>query len=178
MRTPGVLDAVIAEIDGLLRAGLFNDDIADDVDLLPHVEPPAGRSVEQCLVTIRSHLERIRTTGVWEQARLPQTDWEWRKQFPELSSLLGGYFHQDYPRFYRSHREALDDYLDGNPEEYLAEAAEELGAFLSCASSDKELERAAEILGLMVYPPDGVPLRQWLTDVQGILTHRLRRGAV
>ncbi|MGV9252469.1 contact-dependent growth inhibition system immunity protein [Streptomyces sp. NPDC003697] len=173
MRTPGTLDAVIAEIDDLLQIGLFNDEIADDVDLLPHVEPPAGRSVEQCLVTIRSHLEQIRTSGVFEQTQLPQTDWEWRKRFPEVSSLLGGYFHQEYPRFYGSHREALDDYLDGNPKEYLTKATKELSAFLSCVSSDKELERAAEILGLMVYPPDGVSLRQWLTDIQGIITHRL-----
>ncbi|WP_250402367.1 contact-dependent growth inhibition system immunity protein [Streptomyces cellostaticus] len=177
MRTPGALDAVIAEIDDLLRVGLFDDAIADDVDLLPHVEPPAGRTVEQCLATIRSHLQRVKTSGVYEQARLPQTDWEWRKRFPELSSLLGGYFHQDYPRFYDSHREALDDYLDRNPGEYLAAAAQELGDFLSCVPSDEDLDRATEILGLMVYPPDGVSLRQWLTDIEGLITHRLRRGA-
>ncbi|MGV9989738.1 contact-dependent growth inhibition system immunity protein [Streptomyces sp. NPDC003374] len=176
MRAPGTLDAVIAEIDDLLQVGLFDDEIADDVDLLPHVEPPAGRTVEQCLAIIRSHLERIRASGVYEQAELPQTDWEWRKRFPELSSLLGGYFHQDYPKFYGSHREALDDYLDGNPREYLAQAAQELSDFLSCVSSDTELERAAETLGLMVYPPDGVSLRQWLTDIQGIITHRLHRA--
>ncbi|MEU0603492.1 contact-dependent growth inhibition system immunity protein [Streptomyces sp. NPDC006393] len=177
MRAPGTLDAAIAEIDDLLQVGLFNDEIADDVDLLPHVEPPDGRTVEQCLATIRSHLERIRASGVYEQAELPQTDWEWRKRFPELSSLLGGYFHQDYPKFYGSHREALDDYLDGNPREYLAAAAQELGEFLSRVSSDKELERAAEILGLMVYPPDGVSLRQWLTDIRNIITHRHRAGS-
>jgi hypothetical protein len=102
VRKPGLLDQVIAEIDDLLQVGLFSDEIADDVGILPHVEPPVGSTVEQCLAVTRSHLERIKNGGVYQHSVLPQTDWEWWKQFPELRHLLAAYFHQDFSRFYAS----------------------------------------------------------------------------
>jgi hypothetical protein len=175
VRKPELLDQVISEIDDLLQVGLFSDEIADDVDLLPHIAPPAGRTVEQCLTVIRTHLESIRNGGAYQRSALPQTDWEWGKQFPELGHLLAGYFHQDFSRFYTSHRDALDDYFDGNPADMFAEAAREIGSFLSLIDSDSELDRATKILGLMVYPPEGVSLRQWLTDLQAVITDHLRR---
>ncbi|MHB9862278.1 contact-dependent growth inhibition system immunity protein [Streptomyces sp. YIM S03343] len=175
VRAPGTLDTVIAEIDDLLRTGLFSDEIADDVDLLPHINPPAGSTVEQCLAIIRSHLERIARGGAPTQSRLPQTGWEWRKQFPETRMLLGAHFNQEFPRFYASHREALDDYFTLTDEESLAELVKELESLLSLTETDAELDRAAKSLGLMVYPPEGVSLRQWLTDIRDITMHRTRR---
>ncbi|MGW3031265.1 contact-dependent growth inhibition system immunity protein [Streptomyces sp. NPDC001178] len=177
VRKPDLLDQVIAEIDDLLEIGLFSDEIADDVEILPHVEPPTGSTVEQCLAVIRSHLERIKNGGAYQRSALPQTDWEWRKQFPELRHLLAAHFHQDFSRFYSSHGKALEDYLDGNPVDDLAEATREIDSFLSLIDSDSELNRAAQILGLMVYPPDGLSLRQWLIDMQGAITDHLRSGA-
>ncbi|MET8954373.1 contact-dependent growth inhibition system immunity protein [Streptomyces sp. NPDC004393] len=173
----GTLDAVIAEIDDLMQVGLFSEEIADDVDLLPHINPPAGHTVEQCLATIRSHLDRIRNGGAYEKSAVPQTDWEWTKQFPETWTLLGAHFNQEFSRFYTSHREALDDHLSLNDEESLNELVKELEYFLSVIQSDAELERAADILGLQVYPPKGVPLRQWLTEMQGSIKDHLRTHA-
>lgn len=174
---PGLLVQVLAEIDDLLQVGLFSDEIADDVDILPHVEPPAGCTVEQCLVIIRTHLERVKNGAAYEHSTVPQTDWEWWKQFPELRHLLASYFHQDFSRFYASDREALDDYFEGNPSDDLAEAAREIDSLLSLIDSDSELDRAARILGLMVCPPDGHSLRQWLTDLNGTITDHLRSGS-
>ncbi|MFJ9966609.1 hypothetical protein [Streptomyces avermitilis] len=51
--------AAAREIDDLLAVGLFNDDIADDVDLLPRVNPPKGVGVEDCLRAVRQHLKRF-----------------------------------------------------------------------------------------------------------------------
>ncbi|MYZ09976.1 hypothetical protein GT028_21755 [Streptomyces sp. SID2999] len=172
LRTPGSLDRAIAEIDDLLGTGLFSDEIADDVDVLPHVEPPAGRTVEECLAVIRSHLQRIRNGGTYQHSPLPQTDWEWRRRFPELRHLLAAQFHQDFSRFYGSHREALDDYFSANPADAVAEAAREIESLLAMVETDGELDRVTEVLGLQVYPPDSVSLRQWLTDIRDIITHR------
>ncbi|WP_406337461.1 hypothetical protein [Streptomyces sp. NBC_00649] len=41
----------------------------------------------------------------------------------------------------------------------------------SSLTSGSDLDQATRILGLSVYPPDGVSLRQWLTDLQDILSH-------
>ncbi len=171
VRVPGTLDTVIAEINDLLRVGLFSDEIADDVDLLPHINPPAGSTVEQCLTTIRSHLERIASGGAYVQSRLPQTDWEWKKQFPEVRMLLGARFNQEFSRFYGSHAEALDDHFSLTDEESLTELVRELEYLLSHVDSDAELDRATQILGLQVYPPEGVSLRQWLADIRDIVAH-------
>ncbi|MEU6661772.1 contact-dependent growth inhibition system immunity protein [Streptomyces sp. NPDC046821] len=174
VRTPGLLDTVIAEIDDLLTVGLFSDEIADEVDTLPHIRPSADRTVEQCLALARDHLDRIRRGGNYEHAENPRTDWEWAKQYPELQGLLGGYFHQDFSRFYASHREAMEDYLDANGPETIDEAAKEIGSFLTSVEDDSELGQAAQILGLQVYPPKNVSLRRWLQDIQGILLHHQR----
>ncbi|RFC77343.1 contact-dependent growth inhibition system immunity protein [Streptomyces sp. AcE210] len=114
----------------------------------------------------------MRRGGDYEHAETPRTDWEWGKQFPELQTLLGGYFHQDFSRFYASHREALDDFLDANGSETIDEASKEIGSFLTSVEDDSELEQAAQILGLQVYPPENVPLRRWLRDILGILQHQ------
>ena len=177
VRTPGLLETVIGEIDDLLQVGLFSDDIADDVDILPHIAPPPGRTVEHCLATARSHLERIRDGGTYEKPRLPQTDWEWRKLFPEISLLLGARFNQEFSRFYASHKEALDDHFSLTDDESLAELIKELERLLSLVESDAELDSATQILGLQVYPPEGVSQRQWLTDIRDIIAHRLRASA-
>ncbi|MCX4647333.1 contact-dependent growth inhibition system immunity protein [Streptomyces sp. NBC_01446] len=174
VRTPGLLDTVIAEIDDLLTVDLVSDEIADEVDTLPHIKPSADRTVEQCLALARDHLDRIRRGGDYEHAENPRTDREWAKPFPELQALLGGYFHQDFSRFYACHRAALDDYLDANGPETIGEAAKEIGSFLTSVEDDSELDQAAQILGLQVYPPEDVPLRRWLQDIQGTPQHHPR----
>ncbi|BFO17218.1 hypothetical protein SHKM778_36060 [Streptomyces sp. KM77-8] len=47
---------------------------------------------------------------------MPQSRWEYRERFPELSQFLGGHFHQDFFDEYASYTEAVDDYLAGASE--------------------------------------------------------------
>lgn len=94
-----------AEIDDLLAVGLFNDEIADDVDLLPHINPPRGKTVESCLAVIGRHLRQFLAEPETPSQSPPQTTWEWRERFPELSHLLGAYFHQDFSLEYSSERD-------------------------------------------------------------------------
>ncbi|WP_225098107.1 contact-dependent growth inhibition system immunity protein [Streptomyces sp. CoH27] len=101
-------------------------------------------------------------------------DWEWRERFPALAHFLGAYFHQDFGLEYQSHAEAVDDYLSGEPRDEVLAAASEISDFLSLNRSDDDLEEATDVLGLCIEPPDEVSLRQWLTDIQGIITHHLR----
>ncbi|WP_405787595.1 hypothetical protein [Streptomyces sp. NBC_01367] len=85
-----------AEIDDLLETGLFSDEIADDVDLLPHIRPPRGGTVEGCLAVVGGHLRRFLAEPDSPSRLPPQTAWEWRERFPELSHLMAAYFHQDW----------------------------------------------------------------------------------
>lgn len=77
---------------------------------------------------------------------------------------------------YESHAEAADDYLFGEPVEDVRRAASDVTEFLALNPSEDELHEAAAALGLSEPPPAGVSLRQWLTDIRGITTHRLRGG--
>ncbi|MFE9845536.1 contact-dependent growth inhibition system immunity protein [Streptomyces goshikiensis] len=137
-RDPARAAEAAAEIDDLIGTGLFSDEIADDVDLLPHINPPRGETVESCLAVIGGHLRQ---------------------------------FLADFSLEYSSHGEALDDYLSDASESGLRQLAEEIRAFLILNESDRLLKKSAVTLGLAILPPRGVRLRQWLTDVRGIVLH-------
>lgn len=175
-RTPDRAATAVREIDDLLAVGLFSDGIADDVDLLPHIEPPRGVSVEDCLRIVRHHLNRFLTAPpAPDPTARPQTSWEWKERFPALAHFLGAYFYQDSLEIeYHSHAEAMDDYLTGEPNDDLEQAASEATEFLTLNSSEDELSEATAVLGLREPPPEGVSLRQWLTDVHSTIRRHLR----
>jgi len=169
-RTPDRVETAVGEIDDLLEVGLFSDEIAGDVDLLPHIEPPQGVSVEDCLRVIRHHLKDfLAAPPAPDPTARPQTSWEWRERFPALAHLLGAYFHQDFDLEYQSREEAVDDYLSGEPRDYTLQAAAEINDLLALTPSDDDLEEATGILGLDLEPPDGVSLHRWLTDVRDVI---------
>ncbi len=164
----------VAEIDDLLAVGLFSDEIADDVDLLPHINPPRGETVERCLAVVRDHLRQFLAEPVAPSTLPPQTAWEWRERFPALSHLLGAYFHQDFSLEYASDEEALDDYVSGVSESDLRSVANEILEFLSINESDSLLKKSAATLGLSVCPPPGVRLRRWFGNVRETVVHSLQ----
>ncbi|CAL9302608.1 contact-dependent growth inhibition system immunity protein [Streptomyces sp. SudanB182_2057] len=168
----------VREIQSLLAVGLFSDEIADDVDLLPRIHPPQGVGVEDCLRVIQEHLERFLAAPPSPRSSLrPKIPWEWRERFPALAQFLGAYFYQDSLKLeYGSHAEAVDDYLSGEPAEDLGKAAAEIGELLDLDQSEDQLREATATLGLEEPPPAGVPLRQWLVDLQGLIRHHLRAG--
>ncbi|MFG2671120.1 contact-dependent growth inhibition system immunity protein [Streptomyces sp. NPDC048445] len=169
---PGRVAEALAEIEDLLAVGLFNDEIAEDIDLLPKINPPVGGTVEGCLAVIDGHLRRSLEGPTASPRTPPQTAWEWAERFPELSQMLGAYFHQDFPLEYSSHREALDDYISDTPESHLQQAAEEIREFLTLNESDQSLKKSASALGIGSSPPPGVRLRQWLVDVREIILNQ------
>jgi hypothetical protein len=170
--------AAVQEINDLLAVGLFHEDIADDVDSLPHITPPEGVGVEHCLRVILHHLERFLASPLAPQRSVrPKTSWEWRERFPALAHFLGAYFYQDSLKLeYQSHAQAVDDYLSGEPSEDIKKVAPEVKELLALNPSDGELSEATRTLGLWEPPPAGLSLRQWLTDIRGIITQRLRTG--
>ncbi|MFJ8019736.1 contact-dependent growth inhibition system immunity protein [Streptomyces sp. NPDC096311] len=173
---PERVTAAVREIDDLLTVGLFNDDIADDVDLLPHIDPPRGIGVEDCLRVVRQHLEHfLAAPPAPRPSARPKISWEWRERFPALAHFLGAYFYQgSFEVEYQSHAEAVDDYLSAEaPEDHRA-AVHDIDGVLAMNPTDDELKEGARVLGLREPPPEGVSLRQWLTDIQGIITHHLR----
>ena len=170
--------AAVREIQSLLALGLFSDEIADDVDSLPHIRPPRGVGVEDCLRVIQQHIERfLAAPPPPRPSARPKIPWEWRERFPALAHFLGAYFYQDSLKLeYDSHTEAVDDYLSGEATEDIELAAAEIGEFLDLNQSEEELREAATTLGFDEPLPAGVSLRQWLTDVRDIITHRSRRN--
>ncbi|MFH9404406.1 contact-dependent growth inhibition system immunity protein [Streptomyces sp. NPDC017638] len=168
----------VREIHDLLAAGLFSDEIADDVDLLPRIHPPQGVGVEDCLRVVQAHLERFLATPPPPRRSLrPRIPWEWRERFPALTQFLGAYFYQDSLKLeYGSHAEAVDDYLSGEPTEDIEKAAVEIDELLKLDQSEDQLREATATLGLEEPLPTGVSLRQWLIDLQGLIRHHLRTG--
>ncbi|MGW8376912.1 contact-dependent growth inhibition system immunity protein [Streptomyces sp. ODS28] len=169
---PSRAQEAINQIDDLLSAGLFDESIADDVATLPHINPPEGVSVEACLGLVRTHLENFAESGGAPDETPPETVWEWRRRFPELSHLLSAYFHQDFSVEYSSRREALDDYISGVSAQVRHEFVHEVHELMELVGTEQELEAAAFSLGLGVYPPKGVSMRQWFIDMAQIVSHK------
>ncbi|MET8446360.1 contact-dependent growth inhibition system immunity protein [Streptomyces sp. NPDC005209] len=165
-RDPARAATAVQQIDDLLSAGLFSEEIAGDVENLPHIRPPMGTSVEDCLRIVRDHLHRLLQDPSRVPRANPQNAWEWNERFPEVSQLLGAYFHRDFSYIYESRDEALDEYVNQSEPEDRARAAGELGELLAMVSSDQELGDAATALGLDLVPPQGMSLRQWLESVR------------
>ncbi|MEU5752593.1 contact-dependent growth inhibition system immunity protein [Streptomyces sp. NPDC047829] len=164
-RDPARATTAIRQIDDLLSIGLFSEEIADEVECLPHIRPPMGTSVEDCLRVVRDHLHRfLRDPSRIPQVN-PQSSWEWNERFPSLGQLLGAYFHRDFSDIYASREEALGEYVSETPPEDRAQAAQEIGELLAMVSSDQELITAGTALGLDVLPPRGTTLRTWLESV-------------
>jgi hypothetical protein len=156
----------VRQLDDLLAIGLFSDEIADEVDLMPEIAPTEGRSVEECLRIIRDHISRyLQDPGqlVWKP---PQNAWEWRELFPATHHMLGSYFNQDYSYWYSSDSEAIEEYLSESPQEDHEGVIREIPELLATARSDSELKQASDVLGLERLPPDGMTLRQWLESVR------------
>ncbi|WP_328718569.1 contact-dependent growth inhibition system immunity protein [Streptomyces sp. NBC_00247] len=169
---PGRAAEAVAEIEDLLTVGLFDEEMAEDVDLLPRINPPDGETVEGCLAVIGGHLRRSLTGPATSARTPPRTAQGWAERFPELAQMLGAYFHQDFPLDYSSHREALDDYISDTPESDLQQVAEEIREFLTLNESDQSLRKWTSALGRAVAPPTGVQLRPWLADVRAIILNQ------
>lgn len=165
----------VHQLDDILRTGLRSPEIADEVELFPKIEPPSGSSVEDCLRVIREHLVRRIEDPVPATLPLPQNKWEYRERFPELNQFLGSYFHQDFFDEYTSYKEAVDDYVAGASENDLNQLVRDISKLLTSAVADSDLKQATSILGMDVSPPPGVGIRQWLSDVAGIVSRRAER---
>ncbi|MFA3872834.1 contact-dependent growth inhibition system immunity protein [Streptomyces sp. MMCC 100] len=169
-RDPRRAATAVQQLDDLLLAGLQSSEIEDDVELFPKIEPPAGRSVEDCLRVIRAHLVRRLENPVPAAQSLPTGRWEVRERFPELNQFLGSYFHQDFFDEYASYGEAVDDYLAGASEDDREQLVRDISGLLTLAGTDKELKQAVSILGMEVSPPAGTGIRRWLGDVHGLVS--------
>ncbi|MCT9077220.1 contact-dependent growth inhibition system immunity protein [Streptomyces fulvoviolaceus] len=169
-RDPARGATAVQQIDDLLAVGLFAEEIADEVDPLPRIQPPAGMSVEDCLRIARDHIYRVLQEPSQVQRVNPQNRWEWKETFPFLSQLLGAYFGQDFPDWYATWEEAIDDYLGDMGGEEARHTAEEVTEFLTIVESDQELKQATHILGLELLPPRGMTLRRWLESMRHRIT--------
>ncbi|MFJ8542566.1 contact-dependent growth inhibition system immunity protein [Streptomyces sp. NPDC093586] len=165
----------VHQLDDILRTGLFSPEIADDIELLPKIEPPSGRGVEECLRIIREHLVRHLGSPAQQNRSLPQNKWEYRERFPELNQFLGAHFHQDFSDEYTSYAEAVDDYLSGASDADLDQLVRDVTGLLAMAATDKDLKQAVSVLGMDVSPPSGISVRRWLEEVAGTVAERLRR---
>ncbi|MEV6998630.1 contact-dependent growth inhibition system immunity protein [Streptomyces sp. NPDC093982] len=169
-RDPARAATAVRQIDELLSVGLFSEEIADDVEDLPHIRPPMGTSVEDCLRVARDHLNRFLEDPSRVPQMNPQNHWEWNERFPQLSQFLGAYLHRNYAEFYASPEAAVDEYVVEAVPEDRAQAAQEITELLTMVASDQELHTATTALGLDLLPPDETSLRQWLELIRRRIT--------
>ena len=92
------------------------------------------------------------------------------KTFPELSDLLGSYFHQDWHDEFRSDDVALTAIAAGESSERLKSAAAEIDALLHVGLTSEALRSFATVeLGCFFEPQSrGLSWHQWLAHVRSV----------
>jgi len=110
---------------------------------------------------------------------------EYTKQFPELSSLLGGYFHEDmfdvfdWNEHEKNHTSIIRYHKSIQPKKYLLEEVNELKEFLELSRSWNE-DKLEEILlndfrGSIYAPGAGITYRKFLNDILEILEEPIEK---
>jgi hypothetical protein len=165
-RRPGRGAVAVQQLDDLLSVGLFSEEIAEDIDGMPEIQPPTGMSVEDCLRISRNHIHRALQNPSLVPRMNPQNRWEWNERSPALSQFFGAYLNQRCLDFHASPEEAVDDYRDESDPDDVRQSVGEITELLTVIASDQELERATDALGIEVLPPQDMTLRQWLEAVR------------
>jgi hypothetical protein len=160
---PGRASRATADILNVLRHGLDDERVQRDVPKMCPITPPPGRTVEDCLAAMVPHLVAFTNGGEQAEPATPETIWEWRERFPNLSAMFLGWFHQDAPG---SEDEALRSYAEHEPAHEVAAAARELAGLRElCGENEELLGTAVVALGTEQLPADGQPFALWLDDV-------------
>ncbi|MEY9930435.1 hypothetical protein ABH926_005080 [Catenulispora sp. GP43] len=125
------------------------------------------------------HLVAFTEGGEQAVVGTPETSWEWRERLPNLSNLLGGYYHQDVgfecPGLNRDSLDeaVLADYFATNPHDEAAATAFEINELLAMGTAEGFLEMAASTLGVGAIPPSGLSHEQWLSAIAREVRQRL-----
>ena len=98
---------------------------------------------------------------------------------PPLGQFLGGYFNEDWHLDDATWQGVVRRYLTVEPSESVAAAAAQLKALLATELDDSTLERSVLREHGCCFDPAsiGVSMRDWLTDVLGMLEGRGGEGA-
>lgn len=176
---PGRAFRATAEILDTLKRGLEDPQVVSDMATMPRINVPDGRTREDCLKLMISHLVAFTEAGEQAVVGIPETSWEWRERLPNLYNLLGGYYHQDVGSVYPGvNRDSLDevvlaDYFSTGWPYEVAAAVFEINELLAMGSGEDFFALAATRLGLEVVLPRGLSHEQWLSAVARDLQQRL-----
>ncbi|MBS2551798.1 hypothetical protein KGQ19_33525 [Catenulispora sp. NL8] len=141
---------------------------------------PQGRTREDCLTMMVPHLVAFTESGEQTEPAVPETKWEWRERLPNLSSLLGGYYHQSATDYLfpdveddRYDEVVLADYYGSGPDPRAAAVVAEIGELLEMGLDEEALEAAVSALGSWYGPPQGLSRKSWLMAAAQHLSRRL-----
>jgi hypothetical protein len=166
---PGRAYRATHEILDVLKYGLDEADVADNLASMPPIVAPPGRTREDCLIAMLPHLAAFTEDRERAEPAVPETTWEYRERLPNLAHLLGSYFHQDAEPPYEA---VVDDYLAHTWDHQVAAAAREARELLSLCGAEEETAEGVRMLGAAVLPePDAV--RGWLDRLAGRLDAHL-----
>ena len=99
------------------------------------------------------------------------------KRYPALEQLFGGYLHEDWADDYADFAQAVDAFVEHQPD--LAPAASgEIAQLLVECDSEADLEQRLDDLGLVYYPPGlgWSSYRSWVLAVASRLEEALRKS--
>ncbi|GAA1990260.1 contact-dependent growth inhibition system immunity protein [Catenulispora subtropica] len=176
---PGRAFRATAEILDTLKRGLDDPEVMSEMASMMPILAPDGRTREDCLRMMIPHLVAFTEAGERAVVGKPETSWEWRERLPNLSTLLGGYYHQDVsyehpgPDGTLDEEAVLADYFATKSHDEAAATVFEINELLAMGSDEKFLDMATSKLGVEVVPPPGLSHEEWLSAIARDLQQRL-----
>lgn len=174
-RHPGQAARLVSELKILIERGpedeivdeLIDAGIADPARLRPSDDVLPDEFFQRML----PHLQAFIDAGDQVDDNVPETSWEWRHRFDELSHLFGG-FYMYWQDDYADHDAVIDGKIGGQPDpEVVANTLAQLEELRSFCADEKSLEVALRRLGFNGYPPQRMPYSDWFSHIE----RRLRR---
>jgi CdiI immunity protein len=176
---PGRAFRATAEILYVLKHGLDDPRVASELSSMSPILVPDGIPREDRLRMMIPHLVAFTERGETAEAGHPETSWEWQELLPNLSSLLGAYFHQDISYVYPTRDGSVDDeviladYFTTHWPYEVAATVSEISELLAMGSDEDFLAMATTELGSEVIPPQGLSHKEWLSAIARYLQQRL-----
>jgi hypothetical protein len=101
-----------------------------------------------------------------------------KNQFPSLRNFLGGYFNQDWDLDYESEEAVLKAFVAAVQRRDVVTLVSEIQKVVSLPMNDDDLKRFVQQELACDYEPQGMSMRQWLSnEVGGYLTRHLNQTA-
>ncbi|WP_327296319.1 hypothetical protein [Streptomyces sp. NBC_01197] len=150
------------EIAEIIHLGINHWDVSTCLATMPPIIPPRGRIRVDCLLAMIPYLAAFENEGYREAPIPPDSSWEWRERFPNLSILVSHAARQ----YLSTPNEAISPLLFKEISDHrIAAGRRELDELRGIWPAARDWDEATVGLGMTSAPPGQLSPASWLAHL-------------